>query len=131
MIASAKVLLILLFKGLTNKSQDLGQRCKRLSKSRKTKVQVVSMGRTMIGSTTKVALIVLVIFAITIPCLEAGIGQIDDFLKAQANEAHKVAVETYIPMDKSDQDTLLALENQSVNDIDQSLNNVENKFLRK
>ncbi|RDX74233.1 hypothetical protein CR513_46029, partial [Mucuna pruriens] len=89
------------------------------------------MGRMMIGSATKVALIVLVIFAITIPCLEAGIGQIDDFLKAQANEAHKVAIETYIPMDKSDQDTLLVLENQPVNDIDQPLNNIENRFLRK
>ncbi|XP_020232757.1 pectate lyase [Cajanus cajan] len=54
------------------------------------------MGRIMVGSANKVALILLATFAI-IPCLEAGIGEFDDFLKAQAAEAEKRALESYIP----------------------------------
>ncbi|CAJ1946933.1 unnamed protein product [Sphenostylis stenocarpa] len=51
----------------------------------------------MVGSVTKVAFIVLVTLAINIPCLEAGIGDFDNFLKAQSEEAHKIALESYVP----------------------------------
>lgn len=51
----------------------------------------------MVGSVTKVTLILLVTFAITIPCLEAGIAEFDDYLKARAEEAHKLALEAYVP----------------------------------
>ncbi|KAK2365803.1 pectate lyase [Trifolium repens] len=47
---------------------------------------------------TKVLFILLVTFAIIIPCLEAGIGEFDDFLKAEAEEAHKIALQSYIPL---------------------------------
>ncbi|TKY50294.1 Pectate lyase [Spatholobus suberectus] len=53
------------------------------------------MGRIMVGS--KVAFTLLVTVAITIPCLKAGIAEFDDFLKAQADEAHKLALESYVP----------------------------------
>ncbi|CAJ2665622.1 unnamed protein product [Trifolium pratense] len=56
------------------------------------------MGKIMAQSSTKVLFILLVTFAITIPCLEAGIAKYDDFLKAEAEEAHKIALETYIPI---------------------------------
>ncbi|CAJ1946921.1 unnamed protein product [Sphenostylis stenocarpa] len=45
----------------------------------------------------KVAFTLLVTLAITIPCLEAGIGELDEFLKTQAEEAHKIALESYVP----------------------------------
>ncbi|KAJ1386887.1 Pectin lyase fold/virulence factor [Sesbania bispinosa] len=51
----------------------------------------------MVGSATKVTFILLVTFAITIPCLEAGIAAFDDFLKSQAEEAHKLALASYVP----------------------------------
>ncbi|CAK8540611.1 unnamed protein product [Lathyrus sativus] len=44
----------------------------------------------------KIAIIFLV-FAITIPCFEAGIAEFDDYLKAQANLAHDIALKSYIP----------------------------------
>lgn len=55
------------------------------------------MERIMVGSATKVAFNLLVTFAIVIPCLEAGIAEFDDFLKAQADEAHKIALDSYVP----------------------------------
>ncbi|OIW06705.1 hypothetical protein TanjilG_04099 [Lupinus angustifolius] len=51
----------------------------------------------MVGSVTKVCFIVLVTLAIVIPCLEAGIAEFDDYLKAQAEEARKLTLETYVP----------------------------------
>lgn len=51
----------------------------------------------MAGSASKVTFIFLVAFAITIPCLEAGIAEFDDFLKAQADEAHEIALRSYEP----------------------------------
>ncbi|KAK7374498.1 hypothetical protein VNO80_07928 [Phaseolus coccineus] len=51
----------------------------------------------MVGSSSKVSIIILVAFAITIPCLEGGIGEFDDFLKGQALEAHEIALESYVP----------------------------------
>jgi len=50
----------------------------------------------MAGSSCKVA-IVLVAFAITIPCLEGGIGTMDEFLKERAMEAHEIALKSYVP----------------------------------
>ncbi|KAK7266323.1 hypothetical protein RIF29_18966 [Crotalaria pallida] len=49
------------------------------------------------GSAIKVTFLLLVTFAITIPCLDAGIAELDDYLKAQAEEAHKIALETFVP----------------------------------
>lgn len=51
----------------------------------------------MAGSASKVTFIFLVAFAITIPCLEAGIAEFDDFLKAQASEAQVIALKSYQP----------------------------------
>lgn len=51
----------------------------------------------MARSANKVTFIFLVAFAITIPCLEAGIAEFDDFLKAQADEAHEIALRSYEP----------------------------------
>ncbi|CAL0321757.1 unnamed protein product [Lupinus luteus] len=51
----------------------------------------------MVGSVTKVCFIVLVTLAIVVPCLEAGIAEFDDYLKAQAEKARKLTLETYVP----------------------------------
>ena len=51
----------------------------------------------MAGSAAKVTFILLVTFAITIPCHEAGIAEFDNFLKEQAKEAHEVALKSYVP----------------------------------
>ncbi|KAL9313613.1 hypothetical protein ACSQ67_019066 [Phaseolus vulgaris] len=51
----------------------------------------------MAGSASKVVFSLLVTLAITIPCLEAGIAEFDDFLKAQSEKAHKIALESYVP----------------------------------
>lgn len=45
----------------------------------------------------KVTFILLVAFAITIPCLEAGIADFDDYLKAQAEMAHEIALKSFVP----------------------------------
>lgn len=50
----------------------------------------------MAGGASKVIFILLVL-AVTIPCLEAGIAEFDDFLKEQQNEAHDVALKSYVP----------------------------------
>ncbi|XP_022635261.1 pectate lyase-like [Vigna radiata var. radiata] len=50
----------------------------------------------MAGSSCKVAFI-LVAFAITIPCLEAGIAAFDEFLQEKAVEAHEIAIKSYVP----------------------------------
>jgi len=50
----------------------------------------------MAGSSSKVTFI-LVAFAITIPCLEAGIAEFDDYLRAKALGAREVAVQSYVP----------------------------------
>ncbi|CAK8540612.1 unnamed protein product [Lathyrus sativus] len=44
----------------------------------------------------KIAIIFLV-FAIAIPCFEAGIAEFDDYLRAQASLAHDIALKSYIP----------------------------------
>ncbi|TKY65215.1 Pectate lyase [Spatholobus suberectus] len=51
----------------------------------------------MAGGASKVTFIFLAAFAITIPCLEAGIAEFDDYLKAQADEAREIALESYVP----------------------------------
>lgn len=51
----------------------------------------------MAGNGSKVMFILLVVFAFTIPCLDAGIAEFDDFLKAQADMAHKIALKSYVP----------------------------------
>ncbi|KAH1076037.1 hypothetical protein AAZX31_19G019100 [Glycine max] len=76
------------------------------------------MERIMVGSATKVAFNLLVTFAIVIPCLEAGIAEFDDFLKAQADEAQKIALEAYVPVPEDVTDELnfhvhLSLENST------------------
>jgi pectate lyase len=58
----------------------------------------MGMEKKMVESSTKVLFIFLVTFAITIPCLEAGIAEFDAFLKAQADEAHQLALDSYIPV---------------------------------
>ncbi|XP_027358994.1 pectate lyase-like [Abrus precatorius] len=55
------------------------------------------MEKIMVKSATKVAFIFLVTLAITIPCLEAGIGEFDDYLKVQSEEARQRALESYVP----------------------------------
>ncbi|RDX73369.1 hypothetical protein CR513_47036, partial [Mucuna pruriens] len=45
---------------------------------------------------TKVTMALLFTFVAIIPCLEAGIGEYDDFLKAQANQAHRIALSAYV-----------------------------------
>ena len=52
----------------------------------------------MVEISTKIAFIFLVTFAITIPCLDAGIAKFDDFLKAQAEKAHELALASYVPI---------------------------------
>ena len=54
----------------------------------------------MAGSSTKIAFLFLVTFAFTIPCLEAGLV-FDDFLKAQADAARKLALSAYIPIPRA------------------------------
>ncbi|QCD92563.1 Pectate lyase [Vigna unguiculata] len=49
------------------------------------------------GSAAKVVFILFITLAITMPRLEAGIAEFDDFLNAQAEEAHEIAVESYVP----------------------------------
>ncbi|KAJ1443707.1 Pectate lyase, N-terminal [Sesbania bispinosa] len=51
-------------------------------------------------------IILLVAFAITIPRLEAGIAEFDDFLKAQADEAHEIALKSYVPNPENMKDEL-------------------------
>lgn len=58
----------------------------------------MGMGKVMVGSASKVAFILLVSFSIIIPCLEAGIGEFDDWLKTQADHAHKLALDSYVPI---------------------------------
>jgi len=59
----------------------------------------------MVESSTKIAFILLVTFAITIPCLEAAHvlspAEFDDILKARAEEARKLALDTYVPIPKA------------------------------
>ncbi|KAK2365802.1 pectate lyase [Trifolium repens] len=58
----------------------------------------MGMEKLMVESSTMVLFIFLVTFAVTIPCLEAGIAEFDEFLKAQADEAHQLALDSYIPV---------------------------------
>ncbi|KAK7365085.1 hypothetical protein VNO80_13886 [Phaseolus coccineus] len=52
----------------------------------------------MAGSASKVVLSLLVTLAISIPCLEAGIAEFDDFLKVQSEKAREIALKSYVPM---------------------------------
>jgi len=62
----------------------------------------MGMEKIMVESSTKIAFILLVTFAITIPCLEAAHvlspAELDDVLKARAEEAHKIALEAFVPI---------------------------------
>ncbi|KAL2330024.1 hypothetical protein Fmac_017605 [Flemingia macrophylla] len=51
----------------------------------------------MAGGASKVTFIFLVAFAISIPSLNARIGELDEYLKEQELEAHEIAVESYVP----------------------------------
>ncbi|RDX63785.1 putative isoaspartyl peptidase/L-asparaginase 2, partial [Mucuna pruriens] len=46
----------------------------------------------MIGNATKVAFVLLVTLVVIIPCLEAGIGEFDNFLKVQVKKAYKITL---------------------------------------
>ncbi|RDX71899.1 hypothetical protein CR513_48690, partial [Mucuna pruriens] len=50
----------------------------------------------MVGNATKVAFVLLVTLAVIIPYLEVGIGEFDNFPKAQAEEAYKIALDAYV-----------------------------------
>ncbi|RDY02878.1 putative isoaspartyl peptidase/L-asparaginase 2, partial [Mucuna pruriens] len=54
------------------------------------------MENVMVGNATKVAFILLVTLDVIIPCLRIGIGEFDNFLKAQAKEAYKIALDAYV-----------------------------------
>ncbi|KAI9075229.1 hypothetical protein K1719_042838 [Acacia pycnantha] len=47
-------------------------------------------------SLVRMALFVIAL-AITVPCLEANIGELDDYLQEKANQAHRAALEAYEP----------------------------------
>jgi pectate lyase len=49
------------------------------------------------ANTIVISFIFMITFAITIPFHEAGIAEFDDFLKAQADEAHKIALQAFVP----------------------------------
>ncbi|XP_020213048.1 pectate lyase [Cajanus cajan] len=51
----------------------------------------------MAGGASKVMFILLVAFAVTIPSLDARIGEFDEHLKQQSEEAHEIALESYVP----------------------------------
>ncbi|KAK7394530.1 hypothetical protein VNO78_15059 [Psophocarpus tetragonolobus] len=51
----------------------------------------------MAGGASKITFIFLVAFAITIPSLEAGIGNYDEYIREQEVEAHEIALESYVP----------------------------------
>ncbi|ESW23195.1 hypothetical protein PHAVU_004G026400 [Phaseolus vulgaris] len=53
----------------------------------------------MLGGTmaSKVVFSLLATLAITIPCLEAGIAEFDEFLRAQSEKAHEIALQSYVP----------------------------------
>ncbi|RDY02643.1 putative pectate lyase 3, partial [Mucuna pruriens] len=55
------------------------------------------MESVMVGNAIKVAFILLITLTVIIPCLEAGIAEFDNFLKIQAEEAYKIALDTYVP----------------------------------
>jgi len=50
----------------------------------------------MAGIAIKISFILLVL-AISIPCLEGRIGEFDDYLKAQADLAREIAFKSYVP----------------------------------
>lgn len=66
----------------------------------------VSMGKIMVESSAMIAFILLVIVTITIPCTEAGIAEFDDFLKNQSDEAHKLVLDSYVPIPEEIADDL-------------------------
>ncbi|RDX80330.1 hypothetical protein CR513_39132, partial [Mucuna pruriens] len=51
----------------------------------------------MVGNATKVAFFLLVTLVVIISCLEVSIGEFDNFLKAQTEEAYKIAFHAYVP----------------------------------
>lgn len=51
----------------------------------------------MAGSAARVALLVMAALAITIPCLEANIGEFDNYLRQKAKQARRAALEAYEP----------------------------------
>lgn len=74
----------------------------------------------MVGSATKVTLILLVTLAIAIPCLEAvaDFASFDEFLKAEADKAQKINLASYVPQPEDVTDEInfhvhLAIENST------------------
>ncbi|RDX87568.1 hypothetical protein CR513_30946, partial [Mucuna pruriens] len=55
------------------------------------------MENVMVGNATKVSFVLLVTLVVIIPCLETGIGEFDNVLKAQIEEAYKIALDAYVP----------------------------------
>ncbi|RDY04536.1 putative isoaspartyl peptidase/L-asparaginase 2, partial [Mucuna pruriens] len=55
------------------------------------------MENTMVGNATEVSFVLLVTLVVIIPCFKTGIGKFDNFLKAQSEEAYKIALDTCVP----------------------------------
>ncbi|RDX75131.1 hypothetical protein CR513_45029, partial [Mucuna pruriens] len=51
----------------------------------------------MVSNATKVSFVLLVALVVIIPCLETDIGEFNNFLKAQTEEAYKIALDAYVP----------------------------------
>ncbi|RDY05881.1 hypothetical protein CR513_10227, partial [Mucuna pruriens] len=58
------------------------------------------MENIMVDSATKVSLVLLVTLVVIISCLETCINEFNNFLKAQTEEAYKIALDTYVPTPK-------------------------------
>ncbi|KAL5080201.1 hypothetical protein RYX36_008622 [Vicia faba] len=85
------------------------------------------MGKIMVASSTMTIFILLVIVTITIPRTEAGIGEFDDFLKNQSQEAHKLVLDSYVPVPEEIADDL----NVHVNLLMQQRNNTRRELAQK
>ncbi|RDX79330.1 hypothetical protein CR513_40260, partial [Mucuna pruriens] len=59
--------------------------------------QVRVMENVIVGNATKVSFVLLVTLITIIPCLKTGIGEFDNFLKAQTKKAYKITLNAYVP----------------------------------
>ncbi|RDY05910.1 putative pectate lyase 7, partial [Mucuna pruriens] len=64
------------------------------------KIKARVMENVMVGTATKVSFALLITLVIIIPCLENGIGEFDNFLKNQTEEAYKIALDAYVSTPK-------------------------------
>lgn len=55
------------------------------------------MGKIMAVSAARVSLLLMAALAITIPCLEANIGEFDEYLREKAKQARRAALEAFEP----------------------------------